>query len=87
MTHATYKLKGWFLVTAPPHIYAPHTPLARRTRLQEAEADLMQNFDETMQEMHAQVCEHFDSLVNTPIGTNSSIHNPSDKLPHSKNHS
>jgi len=42
---------------------------ARRLRLQKADADLVQKLDETMQEMRAQVREHFDTLASPASGS------------------
>ena len=54
---------------------------ARRTRLQKAQADLVQKLDETMEEMQAQVREHFDSLASPPTGASSSVQNTPGKFP------
>ena len=49
---------------------------ARRLRLQKAEADLVQKLDETMQEICAQVREHFDMLASPASGSWQPSHQP-----------
>ena len=54
----------------------------RRHRLKKVEADLVQKLDETLQEMRAQVKEHFESL-SSPTGASTSVYNsPGNKAWH-----